>query len=230
MIFDFKYWFYLGRQGLLIHNLQTNTMRNFSRRLGIIFVIGLLVFAVQGIWGMNSASLTPIIAAGMWDTYTLARWTSLLGLMLWAGVYLAFHSFGVAYGFHKITRIPWKAALVMQTYVLSLLVIEKFLVLAVFAAMGYTLTVSMFSFGPLAATFLDHTYWIYFFNQLTVFTALIIGLQYRYVKSFTTYSPVSILTALILLHLLAAAFVASFSIIPINDMLDVLVRGGAPIE
>ncbi|HSI68205.1 MAG TPA: hypothetical protein VK947_12340 [Planococcus sp. (in: firmicutes)] len=215
---------------MLIHNLQSNMMRNFSWRLGFIFVIGLLVFAVRGIWGMNTASLTPILAAGMWDTYTLARWTSLLGLMLWAGLYLAFHSFGVAFLFHKVARIPWKAALVMQAYVLSLLVMEKLLVLVVFAAMGYSLTVSMFSFGPLAATFLEHTYWIYFFNQLTVFTALIIGIQYRYVKSFTTFSPVSILMALILLHVLAAAFVASFSIMPIDDMMGALVRGGAPIE
>lgn len=230
MIFDFKFWYYFGRQGLLIHNLQTNTMRNFGRRIGVILLIGLIVFAMRGIWGMNTASLTPFIAANMWDTYTLARWTSLLGLMLWAGVYLAFHSYGVAFLFNKIGRMPWKPALVMQAYVVALLIIEKLLVFVVFAALGYTMTVSVFSFGPLAATFLEHTYWIYFFNQLSVFTALIIGLQYRYVKSFTAYKPALILFVLLLLHLAAAAFVASFSIMPINEWLDILIRGGAPIE
>ncbi|RNF40323.1 hypothetical protein EEX84_04980 [Planococcus salinus] len=205
-------------------------MRNFNRRLVWILVLGLLVFALREIWGMNTASLTPYLSSGMTDVYTLARWTSLAGTLLWAGVYLAFHSYAVAFLFHKIAKMPWRAALVMQTYVLSLLVIEKALIFLLFAVPGVTLSVSIFSFGPLAATFLDMPFLTYFFNQLTIFTALIIAIQYRYVRSFTKISPKVILFVLILLHIAAALLVASLDFVPLDDMLNDFTRGGAGVE
>ncbi|WP_232787076.1 hypothetical protein [Planococcus sp. MB-3u-03] len=53
-----------------------------------------------------------------------------------------------------------------------------------FAWNGYTMAFSPFSFGPIAATFLENSYLIYFFNQLTLFTSLIIAIQYRFIKVF----------------------------------------------
>lgn len=230
MIFDFKFWRYFTDQGELIHNLHNAEMRNFNRRLAWVLTLGLLLFALREIWGMNTASLTPYLANGMTDIYTLARWTSLAGTLLWAGVYLAFHSYAVAFLFHKIARMPWRAAIVMQTYVLGLLIIEKALIFILFAVPGITMSVSIFSFGPLAATFLDYPFLTFFFNQLTIFTALIIALQYRYVRSFTSISPKLILMILILLHIAAALLVASLDFVPLDDLLNNFTRGGAPIE
>ena len=230
MIFDFKFWRYFTRQGELIHNLHNSEMRKFNRRLAWIFALGLLVFALREIWGMNTSSLTPYLAGGMTDVYTLARWTSLAGTMLWAGVYLSFHSYAVAFLFRKIAKMPWRAAIVMQTYVLGLLVIEKALIFLLFAVPGITMSVSIFSFGPLAATFLDYSFLTYFFNQLTVFTALIIALQYRYVRSFTAISPKSILMVLILLHIVAALLVASLDFVPLGPLLNGFTRGGVSVE
>ncbi|WP_301723377.1 hypothetical protein [Planococcus shixiaomingii] len=207
-------------------------MRNFNRRLGWILALGVLVFALREIWGMNTASLTPLFAAGMWDEYTLARWTSLAGTLIWAGIYLAFHSYGVAFLFSKLTRMTWRAAIVMQSYVVSVLIIEKALIFVLFAIFGYTTTLSMFSFGPMAATFLEfpnqyvNHFLTYFFNQLTIFTALIIAFQYRYVKSYTEFSPKLILFILIMIHLLVALLIASFSLLPLTDMLKGFIEGG----
>ncbi|WKA54041.1 hypothetical protein [Planococcus shixiaomingii] len=232
MIFDFRFWHYFGRQGELISNLQNIEMRNFNRRLGWILALGVLVFALREIWGMNTASLTPLFAAGMWDEYTLARWTSLAGTLIWAGIYLAFHSYGVAFLFSKLTRMTWRAAIVMQSYVVSVLIIEKALIFVLFAIFGYTTTLSMFSFGPMAATFLEfpnqyvNHFLTYFFNQLTIFTALIIAFQYRYVKSYTEFSPKLILFILIMIHLLVALLIASFSLLPLTDMLKGFIEGG----
>ncbi|CEG21965.1 hypothetical protein BN1080_00885 [Planococcus massiliensis] len=230
MIFDFKFWHYFTRQGELIHNLHESEMRRFNQRLAWIFALGLLVFALREIWGMNTSSLTPYLAAGEWDTYTLARWTSLAGTLIWAGLYLAFHSYGVAYLFARITKMPWRSALVMQTYVLALLIIEKAITFVIFAVVGYTLPVSMLSFGPMAASFLDVPFLTFFFNQLTLFTALIVAVQYRYVRSFTEYSPKKVLFALILIHVVVALAVASFSLIPLDEIIADFTRGGASVE
>ncbi|EIM07338.1 hypothetical protein A1A1_06032 [Planococcus antarcticus DSM 14505] len=205
-------------------------MRNVNKRIACIIAIGLLVFALSEIWGMNTESLTPLLAAGMWDVYTLARWTSLTGTLLWAGFYLAFHLYGAAFLFSKVLKVPWRAAIIMQTYVTALLVIEKGLIFLLFALTGFTMSVSIFSFGPIASTFLDNHFLIYFFNQLTLFTSLIIAVQYRFIRNFTKINPKLILFGLIMLHIFAALIVASFSLIPINDMLSGFMEGGNPFE
>ncbi|MDN7244731.1 hypothetical protein ACSFXN_01375 [Planococcus sp. 1R117A] len=236
MIFDFKFWHYFTRQGELIHNLQENEMRKFNQRLAWIFALGVLLFALREIWGMNTTSLTPYLTEASWDAYTLARWTSLAGTLIWAGLYLAFHSYGVAFLFSKLTKMTFRAAIVMQAYVVALLVIEKALTFFLFAVTGFTMPVSLFSFGPLAVTFLDntlmnHSFLIFFFNQLTIFTSLIIAVQYRYVRSFTAFSPKLILLLLILIHIVAALAIAAFSAyVPIGEMLSDFTRGGASIE
>lgn len=205
-------------------------MQKFNRRLAWIFAFGLLLFAVREIWGMNTASLTPYLANGLWSDYTLARWTSLLGTLLWAGIYMAFHTYGVAYLFMLLTKMRFRPALVMQSYVLALLLIEKALLFLVFAVAGYTMPVSLFSFGPLAATFLDMPFLTFFFNQLTVFTALIIAFQYRFVRSFTEVAPKKLLFVLILVYVLVALAIAGLSYVPIGEMLGDFTRGGASVE
>lgn len=230
MISDFRFWHFFSRQGQLIHNIQNTEMRNVNKRIACIIAIGLLVFAISEIWGMNTDSLTPLLAAGMWDAYTLARWTSLAGTLLWAGFYLAFHLYGAAFLYSRILRMPWRAAIIMQTYVTALLVIEKGLIFVLFALTGFTMSVSIFSFGPIAATFLDNNFLIYFFNQLTLFTSLIIAVQYRFIRNFTKINPALILFGLIMLHIFVALIVASFSLIPVDDMLSGFMEGGNPFE
>lgn len=236
MTFDFKFWHYFARHGDLIHNLQENEIRKFNQRIFGIFALGLLLFALSEIWGMNTKSLTPYLAEASWDAYTLARWTSLMGTLLWAGFYMAFHTYGVAFLFSKFTKMTFRAALVMQSYVLAILLIEKALLFFLFAVAGFTMPVSLFSFGPLAATFLDntifnYTFIMFFFNQLTIFTALIIAIQYRFVRSFTDFSPKLILLLLILLHTAVALAIGAFSAyVPLEEMLNDFTRGGASIE
>lgn len=230
MISDFRFWHFFPRQGQLIHNIQNSEMRNVNKRIAGIIAIGLLVFAISEIWGMNTDSLTPLLAAGMWDAYTLARWTSLAGTLLWAGFYLAFHLYGAAFLFSRILKMPWRAAIIMQTYVTAFLVIEKGLIFVLFSLTGFTMSVSIFSFGPIASTFLDNNFLIYFFNQLTLFTSLIIAVQYRFIRSFTKINPMLILFGLIMLHIFVALIVASFSLIPVDDMLSGFMEGGNPFE
>ncbi|WP_077591022.1 hypothetical protein [Planococcus lenghuensis] len=205
-------------------------MRHFGRRLAWIWLIGLLVFAVREIWGLGTAGLTPILAAGQWDTYTIARWTSLLGTLVWAVLYLAFHTYIIALLFRLFMRMPWRAALVMQAYAVSLLIFEKALILAVFSALGYTVLLSFLSLGPLAATFLHEPFLILFFNQLTIITALIIGIQYRYARAFTTWKPWLILTVLILAHIVGALITASMSYVPFDDILTGFMERGGSVE
>lgn len=230
MIFDFRFWHFFARQGQLIHNLENSEMRHFNKRLTWLFALGILLFALREIWGMNSASLTPYLVAGDMDAYTLARWISLAGTLMWAGIYLAFHTYGVAFLFSRFLKVPWRSALVMQTYVTALLVIEKALLFFIFSILGYTTYLSLFSFGPLAAALFNHAFVILFFNQLTIFTSLIIAIQYRFLRHYVRFSPKLLLFGLIALHILVALLIGALGFVPLSDMLDGFTEGVIPGE
>lgn len=230
MIFDFKFWHYFARQGQLIHNLENSEMRHFNKRLGWLFALGVLLFALREIWGMNNSSLTRYLVAGDFDTYTLARWTSLAGTLIWAGIYLAFHTYGAAFLFSRFLKVPWRAVLVMQTYVTAILLIEKALLFFIFAALGYTTYLSLFSFGPIASMVFNHPFIILTFNQLTIFTSLIIAIQYRFLRNFVKFSPKILLFGLILLHVFIALFIGALSFIPLEEMLEGFTEGVVPGE
>ena len=205
-------------------------MRDFKKRVWMVGILGLLLFVFQELWGMNTENITSLYAFGGSDTYIIARLASLIGIILWAIVYMSFHFFGIAYLLNKITGITLSKLAVLQLYVLAILLIEKALLFFIFILMGSTTPVSLFSFGPLAATFMDHPFLVFFFNQLTIFTALIIALQARFIRSFTEMNPRLILLILIALHLVMAFITSAVGLLPLDDWFVQYVEGGAGNE
>ena len=221
MFLEFHFWRYFFTRGYLLENLaETETIRGFRKRVGIVLACTILLYILMGVWGMTTTSLTSIYVLGFLDTYAIARWVSLFAIVLWALVYFSFHFFGVSYLLHLVTKVPVRIAAIMQLYVIAILLIEKALLFLVFVLIGYTTPLSFLSFGPLAAQFLDSSYFLYFFNQFSVFTGVIIAIQLQFLRRFTTLSTKVLLAILIGITVLFAAVVALVSVLPIDQWLS----------
>lgn len=220
MFFEFRFWKYLFNRNELIDSLKTNTMRSFEKRVWFIALLGVLLFALQDIWGMNTEALTSIFANGYEDTYSVARIVSLIGVLICAILYMAFHFFGIAFLLHKITSIDLSKVAVLQLFVVALLLIEKALNFFIYTIVGYTTEFSILSFGPLAATFLDNEFFIHFFNYLTLITGLIIAIQFHFLRSFTEMSSRKLLIILIVIQIVLALVSAGFHIIPFETWFE----------
>lgn len=230
MIFDFRFWRYFTRQQELIDNLANSQMRDFKKRVWMVGILGLLLFATRELWGMNTEHLTGMFADEGYHFFTLARMMSLVGIMLWALLYMAFHFFVITFLLHKITRIEISKLAVLQLYVVAILLLEKALLFFIFVCLGVTVPVSLFSFGPLAATFLEHPFLIFFFNQLSIFTALIIALQVRFIQAFSEYKMWRIFLLVLLLNIAMALITAAVGFIPLEEWYVRFVEGGAFVE
>ncbi|MFS0575850.1 hypothetical protein AB1K83_09455 [Sporosarcina sp. 179-K 3D1 HS] len=227
MFFDYRFWRYLVSPHELAAQLQTSTMHSYRKRVVAVFLLGVLLFATREIWGMNTEKLTALLSTMTIVDYTIARYVSLFGILLWAILYMAFHYWGVAYILHRITSIPFKQLLPLQLLATGLLLIEKLLVFLVFALQGETTSVSFLSFGPLANTFLDNWYIIYFLNQLTVTGAAIVGIQYRFIRSYPSENDwYRMLPVLIGLHVAMALITAAVGFIPVEEWFHSLVGRG----
>ncbi len=227
MFFEFRFWHYLTKSQELANNLRTSSMRGFNKRIFLVIVFGVCLFFVREIWGMNTESMTSLLVTMSTIDFTIARIASLVGEIIWSFIYMTFHLFGIAYLLSMITKIPFKQLIPIQLLVTALLLFEKALILLVFFMRGETANVSFLSFGPLAVTFLENEYLIYFLNQLTITTALIIALQLSFIR---TYNEISnrkhILFILIALHLIMALLTAAIGFIPMDKVLSLLVAGG----
>lgn len=230
MIFDFRFWRYFTRQQELIDNLASSQMRDFKKRVWMVGILGLLLFATREFWGMNTEHMTGIFLDEGNNSFTLARMMSLIGVILWALLYMAFQFFVITFLLHKLTRIEISKLAVLQLYVVAILLLEKALLFFIFIVLGVTVPVSLFSFGPLAATFLDHPFLIFFFNQLSIFTALIIALQIRFIQAFSEYKLSRIFLLVLLLNIVMALITAAVGFIPLEDWYVRFVEGGAFVE
>lgn len=224
MFLEFHFWRYLTHRDRLLTGLQeAEELRGFKKRVGAVLGITILIYILIEMWGMMSTSLTPLYVLGFTDTYSIARWVSLIGIVLWAFVYFAFHLFGVSQLLHILTRIPLRVAAVMQLYVIAILMLEKSIVFIIYALVGYTTPFSFLSFGPLSAQFLDMEFFHYFFNQFSVFTGLIIAVQLQFLQRFTDYSTKVLLIILLSMTIIFAIVIALISIFPWENVL----MGGA---
>lgn len=217
MVFDFRFWRYFANQQELIGNLGSGTMRGFKNRVWMVGFFGLVLYVAQEMWGINTHHITPLYAFGGADPYTLARLSSLVGIILWAVLYMSFHFFGIAFLLNRITKIELSRLAVLQLYVVGILLLEKALLWLIFMMTGFTTHISLFSFGPLAAAVFEDTFLVFFFNQLTIFSALIIALQVRFIHAFTDMNPRKLLVILLFIHIVMALITASVGLLPLED-------------
>lgn len=231
MFFKFTFTKFLTSPQDLVDNLRRSSMRGFGKRVVFVFVIGVFLFSFRSLWGMNTESLTHLLTTMTTADYTLARFASLVGSMIWAVIYISFHLFGFTYILSFIMGIPFKKLLPMQLLMTGILLIEKGLVFLVFAITGMTASYSFLSFGPLAATFLEQPFLILFLNQITITTMLIIGYQYRFIREFgEIIQRKRLLITLIGIHILMAVFTASIGLLPAENLFNEIIGGGGGNE
>lgn len=221
MFFEFRFWKYLFNRNDLIISLKDDaTMRGFQSRVWFIAIFGILLYALRDIWGLHTEELTALFVNGYEDTFTIARIVSLIGTIIWSLLYMGFHFFGIAFILHKVTDVELSKVAVLQLFVVALLLMEKAFNFFLYTIVGYATNYSVLSFGPLAATFIEHSYVNYFFNELSLITGLIIAIQFHFLRSFTTMSTRNLFLLLLIIQVILAFITAGFEVLPIESWIE----------
>lgn len=221
MFFEFRFWKYLFNRNDLIASLKNDaTMRDFQSRVWFVAIFGVLLYAMRDIWGLHTEELTAIFVNGFEDTFTIARISSLIGTIIWSLLYMGFHFFVIAFILHKITKVALSKVAIIQLFVVALLLLEKAFNYFLYAVVGYATDYSVLSFGPLAATFIEHSYVNYFFNELSLITGLIIAIQLHFLRAFTTMSARNLFLVLLIIQVILALITAGLEVVPIASWVE----------
>ena len=221
MFFEFRFWKYLFKRNELIVSLKEDaTMQDFQSRVWFVAIFGVLLYALRDIWGIHTEQLTALFVNGYEDTFTIARIISLIGTIIWSLLYMAFHFFILSFILHKITNVELSKLAIVQLFVVALLLMEKAFNYFLYAVVGYVTDYSVLSFGPLAATFLEHSYFNHFFNELSLITALIIAIQFHFIRAFTTLSARNLFLILVVIQVILAFITAGLEVLPIETWVE----------
>lgn len=230
MFFEFRFWHFLLNQRELTDRMGVSEMKGFRWRIAGLFISAAVLYALMDMWGIGTRGLTPIAVSGAEETFALRRILSLVAAILWSFIYTAFHVYVVAFILHKLTNAEYRKIVVLQLFVAAILLLEKTVVFAIFLMSGAAAPVSPLSFGPLASTFMTYPTLIYFINQLSVGTALVVAYQFRFIRQLLPEAGRRLLWILLGLQVLMALAVSLYGMIPAEQLFTELFGGGGTVE
>ncbi|MEG0258299.1 MAG: hypothetical protein RR595_01180 [Lysinibacillus sp.] len=221
MFYNYKFWHSLANPTYFTQMVEQAEIRGYKKRSFTVFMFAIILFMAREFWGIGTESLTTLFATNQGDAYFVARTLSMIGAMLWAILYFAFHYYGIPYILYLLTDIPYKWIQKVQLYVITFLLLEKAILFVVFYTVGYTTSFSFFSLAPIAQQVIDTDYVLLAINQFTISTVVAIIIQFSFLSKWEdNMNKKALLVKIILLYVIMAVFIGMYSVLPIQEWIS----------
>lgn len=224
MFYDYAFFKSLFNPSSLTTALAKEAeIREYKRRVAFVVFFTLLIFALQNVWGMGTAGLSHLFATNETNTYFVARVISFVVSIVWAILFFIFHYYLIAFILAVFNELPKSWVRKVQLFVVSIFMLEKAILLAVFYGVGFTTNLNFFSLAPLVAKITTEPFVLFTLNQLSLFSLFAIIVQYQFLKRWMEQSAhKSLLIKIITIHVVLAVIIGLLSSIPLQQW---IVRG-----
>ncbi|MCM3387995.1 hypothetical protein M3649_07580 [Ureibacillus chungkukjangi] len=221
MDYQFRFWHSLlnpSKLAFAVDNQeQDHRLKGYHSRFFILLGLTISFFVIRSVWGMGSENLTHLMAENLEEEYIVGRYLAALGAAIKGLLFFAFHYYFVAICLAILTDYSFKAISKIQIFVIASILLEKAILFIVFAMSGFTTAISFLSLGPISTYLTDESFVIYFFNQLSIATAVAIFIQYSFLSQWEDESKGLLLTKIIGIHIFFALVTAGISVLPLYD-------------
>lgn len=224
MFYDYAFFKSLFNPSSLTTALAKEAeIRGYKRRVAFVVFFTLLIFALQNVWGIGTAGLSHLFATNETNTYFVARVISFVVSIVWAILFFIFHYYLIAFILAVFNELPKSWVRKVQLFVVSIFMLEKAILLAVFYGVGFTTNLNFFSLAPLVAKITTEPFVLFTLNQLSLFSLFAIIVQYQFLKRWMEQSAhKSLLIKIITIHVVLAVIIGLLSSIPLQQW---IVRG-----
>lgn len=224
MFYDYAFFKSLFNPSSLTTALAKEAeIRGYKRRVAFVVFFTLVIFALQNVWGMGTAGLSYLFATNETSTYFVARVISFVVSIVWAILFFVFHYYLIAFILAVFNEIPKPWVRKVQLFVVSIFMLEKAILLAVFYGVGFTTNLNFFSLAPLVAKITTEPFVLFTLNQLSLFSLLAIIVQYQFLKRWMEQSAhKSLLIKIITIHVVLAIMIGLLSSMPLQQW---IIRG-----
>jgi len=178
-----------------------------------------LVFGVSGYFGIGSEYLAKKFLSLSPTEFQLQKAIFVTGQAVYGLFYATIILYFSAFWFWSMTDTEYKKFLVMQMLVLTVLLVEKVLLIPISLLLGVPEISSPLSLGPIAQSLTENSFLIQFFAGITLFKIWAMVVQFLYVRSLTGKSRIVVLSLVLGLNLLFWLISAFFSIIQFEKVI-----------
>lgn len=227
MVFNYKFWKFFPRPALLGRQMKQAEPRRMTLQMTGLFLFAIALFVFRDVWGIGTESFTTLIVTEGIATFSLARLLHLIGVTLGALLYVWFFVYGMAFLLSAFTNISYRAWKPVQLGVTALFLFALLIDTAFQVFTGTSTVASVFSFGPLAWTYLENEFVILLLNQISIPLIVAIFMQYQFARHYEEEDQTRTLFVIMTVYLFLILIVAAFGMIPFDKLATFVLGGGA---
>lgn len=195
-------------KGLLAPNTLTYQIMNAERLKGLwkktvlLAFVSMILFALYGYFGVGMDFLTKEITELSRQELETKKLFVILGRLIWGLIYSMLVLFGFSVVLWAILDMAYRKIVIVQLFVLSILLLEKAILLPICIWLGIGLEASPFSLGVMARYLTSSSILVYFFSHFSLFKIWAVIFQYQALKSLSERNPKTVLVIIIVVNLL----------------------------
>lgn len=204
------YQFFSSMRDHILRIQEAEEIKGLWKTTVILILLSMFVYGWMAYVGMGTDHLSKQVTQIGLISYEQTKFWFLVGRVCFGLLFALFFMFIVPLILFGITDIPYKKLMILGQVVLTVLLCERIIWIPLFVYAGLDWSVSPFSLGIIASYMTDIPWLISFFGAISVFQALVIWLQVKFIKSLSTIKYRLVWLSMILLHIfywLLAAFI-----------------------
>ncbi len=227
MIFDYNFLKDVPRPKRLGMKVQQYDIRGTTLPIVLLFIGFVALFAFRAFWGFGTESTTALVVTDGVGTFALARILRLVGTILGGLLYVTFLLYGIPFLLSTFTDIAFKQWIPVQIGITAIVFFALVIDTLLGVMTGLSTNASIFSFGPIAWTYIDNEFFILLLNQISLVLFLVIFMQYDYAKGLQpSLDTKRLLFTILTLYLFIILIISTVQMIPFDKLATFIIGGG----
>jgi hypothetical protein len=219
-MYQVKLWKGVFKTRNVIYELeQAETIRGLSSRVIILLLVSMILSAVSSCLGIGSEDLSHQLVDWTANEFAARKVFFVLGSIFWGILFVSSVLVIPSLVFWGLMEVDFRKALVLQLFVLTILLVEKGILLPFEFLYGVKWYYSPFALGVLIRYLTNHSIFIHFFGSISLFQFWAIALQYRFLKRMTDHKPLYIAAVIAGVSIVFWSFAAFFTSIHIGKLI-----------
>ncbi|PKG21962.1 hypothetical protein [Niallia nealsonii] len=163
------------------YELQTaEKMTGLFKKIIYLFLIATIVFAISSLLGIGNEMVSKELIEYDRSDFELNKLLFASGQVIWGWVFFSLHLFLVSLYFYVFSDVDYHKLLYIQVLAMTILLIEKIVIIPMQIYFGLPPLSSIFSLGIMAQTITSKKIIHYFLAEISLFKIWMIYIQYKY--------------------------------------------------
>ncbi|RFU60663.1 hypothetical protein [Peribacillus glennii] len=195
---------------------QAEEVVGFGLKLLLLYVVSIFIFGISAYFGIGSESISREVTELNGAAFETKKLLIVIGELAAGILFPCVFLFLASLFFWTLIDTEYMRIVIIQMFAMAVALFEKALSIPFFVLLDINQDSNPFSLGVLSQQVMSNEFFVHFFGEITIFQLAAICLQYYYLKDLSEVNKYLILSAIILVYLVAWLVQAFLSYITVS--------------